>query len=371
MTSSLNQPIGENADAYTGLFVHDTPLIDVRAPVEFKRGAFPMAQNLPLLDDRQRETVGICYKQQGKQDAIKKGHELVQSEARDARVSAWVEFANRHPNGALYCFRGGLRSQIAQQWMHEAGTDFPVVQGGYKALRTFLLGALNTIAGHCTFTLVGGMTGSGKTALVGSLERAVDLEAAAYHRGSSFGRHAKSQHTQIDFENRLSIALLKLWHKDVRAIVIEDESRTIGRAGLPKSLFEKMRRSPIVVIEEPFEARLQRLVDEYVVGMQAEFCALDNRDDGFEALSAYLLDALERIRKRLGPARYPGIRASLQKALARQAKSGEVQGHHDWLAGVLNHYYDPMYEDQLRQREHLVCFRGDYVACQDYLLPTE
>ena len=82
-------------------------------------------------------------------------------------VSAWVEFANRHPNGALYCFRGGLRSQIAQQWMHEAGTDFPVVKGGYKALRTFLLGALETLTGQCTFTLVGGMTGSGKTALVG------------------------------------------------------------------------------------------------------------------------------------------------------------------------------------------------------------
>ena len=32
MTSSLTQPIGNNADAYTGLFVHDIPLIDVRAP---------------------------------------------------------------------------------------------------------------------------------------------------------------------------------------------------------------------------------------------------------------------------------------------------------------------------------------------------
>ena len=143
---------------------------------EFKRGAFPMAQNLPLLDDHQRETVGICYKHQGKQDAIRKGHELVHNDARDARVSAWIEFANRHPNGALYCFRGGLRSQIAQQWMHEAGTDFPVVEGGYKALRTFLLEALETLTWQCTFTLVGGMTGSGKTALVASLEHAVDLE---------------------------------------------------------------------------------------------------------------------------------------------------------------------------------------------------
>ena len=355
------------ADAYTGLFVHDIPLIDVRAPVEFNRGAFPMAENLPLLEDDEREAVGICYKQQGKQDAISKGHDLVHGEARTARVSAWVEFANRHPHGALYCFRGGLRSQIAQQWMHEAGADFPVVAGGYKALRTFLLGTLETVPAQCTLTLVGGKTGCGKTALVGRLERAIDLEAFAYHRGSSFGCHAKGQPSQIDFENRLAIALLKLRHQDIQDIVLEDESRTIGRTGLPKSLFEKMRRSPIVVIEEPFEARLQRLLDEYVLGMQAEFRAIEDGGDGFEALSAYLLDSLERIQKRLGPARYPGIRASLQRALAWQAKTGEVEKHFEWLTGVLNHYYDPMYEDQLRQRKDLICFRGDHAACEEYL----
>lgn len=368
MTATSIQPSHVESDAYTGLFVDDIPLIDVRAPVEFSRGAFPMAENLPLLEDDERETIGICYKQQGKQDAIKKGHDLVHGEARDARVSAWIEFARRHPHGALYCFRGGLRSQIAQQWMHEAGTDFPVVAGGYKALRTFLLDALETVLEQCTFTLVGGKTGCGKTALVGSLARAVDLEAFAYHRGSSFGRHAKGQPSQIDFENRLAIALLKLRHRNIRDIVLEDESRTIGRAGLPKSLFEKMRRSPIVVIEEPFEARLQRLLDEYVLGMQAEFRAIEDGGDGFEALSCYLLDSLERIQKRLDPARYPGIRASLQRALAWQAKSGEVEKHLEWLTGVLNHYYDPMYEDQLCQREDLICFRGNYTACGEYLL---
>ena len=357
-----------NAKFYTDLFVNDIPLIDVRAPVEFNRGAFPTAQNLPLLDDRQREAVGICYKYQGKQDAIKKGHELIQNDMREARVSAWLEFANCYPHGALYCFRGGLRSQIAQQWMHEAGTDFPAVSGGYKALRVFLLSALETAIGQCSFMLVGGKTGCGKTILVSGLEHTIDLEAVAYHRGSSFGRHAKSQRSQVNFENCLAIRLLKLLYKNVRAIVLEDESRTIGKVGLPISLFEKMRRSPIVVIEEPFDARLQRLIDEYVVGMQSEFCALEDGGDGFEALSSYLLESLERIRKRLGPARYPGVRNSLQQALSWHAKTGDIRKHCDWLASLLNNYYDPMYEDQLQKRKDLICFRGDFHACREYLV---
>ena len=33
------------------LFLDDTPLLDVRAPVEFAEGAFPHAENLPLVID--------------------------------------------------------------------------------------------------------------------------------------------------------------------------------------------------------------------------------------------------------------------------------------------------------------------------------
>ncbi len=357
----------QNIHSYTGIFVENIPLIDVRAPVEFERGAFPAAKNLPIMDNQQRETIGICYKQQGRQDAIRKGHELVQKEIREARISAWVEFANRNPNGSLYCFRGGLRSQIAQQWMHEAGTDFPVISGGYKALRAFLLAELDAIKQY-RLTLVGGKTGSGKTILVNSLKQGIDLEAAAYHRGSSFGRHAKNQNSQINFENILAIDFLKLRYKQVQSIVLEDEARTIGKVGIPKLLFEKMRQSAIVVIEEPYEARLERLIKEYVVDMHSEFRNLNAGSDGFDAFSAYLLDSLDRIRKRLGPARYQGIRNTMQQALDLHAKTGDMRKHYDWLASVLNNYYDPMYEDQLRQRNDFICFRGNYNACHEYLM---
>ena len=357
----------ENTDLYQRIFVKDTPLIDVRAPAEYERGAFPNAENLPIMDDRQREEVGICYKKHGKQDAIRKGHELLHGDIRENRIAAWIEFASRNPDGALYCFRGGLRSQIARQWMHEAGMDFPLVSGGYKALRGFLLDELEHSVDQCRLTLVGGKTGSGKTILVNRLENGIDLEAAAYHRGSSFGRHARPQNTQINFENIVSIDFLKLQPRHRRSIVLEDEARTIGKAAIPKSLFEKMRQSGIVVIEEPYEARLERLVKEYVEDMYREFSGMHPERGGFDEFSAYLLDSLERIRKRLGPARYPGIRHAMQQALDLHAKSGSVRKHYDWLRSVLDNYYDPMYEDQLRQRKEFIRFRGNFEACRAYL----
>ena len=47
---------------YRRLFLEDTPLLDVRAPVEFERGAFPLAENRPLIDDEERHRIGIRYK---------------------------------------------------------------------------------------------------------------------------------------------------------------------------------------------------------------------------------------------------------------------------------------------------------------------
>ncbi len=43
---------------FAELFQQDTPLLDVRAPIEFSAGAFPGAVNVPLLDDHQRH---ICW----------------------------------------------------------------------------------------------------------------------------------------------------------------------------------------------------------------------------------------------------------------------------------------------------------------------
>ncbi|HCN72187.1 MAG TPA: tRNA 2-selenouridine(34) synthase MnmH, partial [Pusillimonas sp.] len=58
------------------LFLDSVPLMDVRAPIEFKKGAFPGAVNLPLMNDIERQKVGTCYKQHGQEAAIELGHKL-------------------------------------------------------------------------------------------------------------------------------------------------------------------------------------------------------------------------------------------------------------------------------------------------------
>lgn len=72
---------------YRAILASDTPLIDVRAPIEFARGAMPAALNLPLMNDDERAAVGTCYKR-GPDAALALGHSLVNGETREARISA-------------------------------------------------------------------------------------------------------------------------------------------------------------------------------------------------------------------------------------------------------------------------------------------
>ena len=76
------------SSAFEQVFLEDRPLIDTRAPIEFQRGSFPSAINIPLMTDAEREQVGICYKEQGEQAAVALGHELVSGDVKEERIAA-------------------------------------------------------------------------------------------------------------------------------------------------------------------------------------------------------------------------------------------------------------------------------------------
>lgn len=352
---------------YKELFLNDTPFIDTRAPIEFAKGAVPNAINMPLMTDAERKKVGTCYKQQGQQTAINLGHKLVSGAVKLERVQAWVEFAQQNPQGLIYCFRGGLRSKISQQWLAEAGVAYPRVAGGYKAMRTFLIETIEQAASECQFTVLSGLTGTGKTDVLVPMQQSIDLEGLANHRGSSFGKHVSAQPSQIDFENHLAVNLLKKRHVGIQHFVVENESRTIGGCAVPLSLYKCMQLAPIVVLETSLEDRVERVLRDYVIRLRVEFVQALGEEQGSAAYSEHLQKSLKNISKRLGGVSYQRLEKVMQIALEQQLKHEQVDMHRLWILELLEEYYDPMYHYQQQKNKERVCFAGGVKEVQAYL----
>ncbi len=344
---------------FARLFLQDIPMMDVRAPVEFRQGAFPSAENVPLLDDLQRELIGIEYKQHGQAAAIALGLQLATPGLRGERIAAWQDFARRHPDGVLYCFRGGLRSRTTQQWLHDSGVTVPLVTGGYKALRRFLLETLEQRCALQSLILISGRTGTGKTDLLYQLPHALDLEGLAHHRGSTFGYTVLPQPSQIDFENACAIGLLKhAANQPDQPLFLEDESRLIGRIALPPVLQAAMKNAGLIVLEASLEERENRVVRDYIQRQREDY-QLAFGEQAEERFADFVLRNLDRIKSRLGGERHQQLRGEWQEALTQFEASGNVEGFRPGIRRLLVDYYDPMYDYQLSQRTGRILMRGD------------
>lgn len=352
---------------YAELFVRDIPLLDVRAPMEFAKGAFPMAVNQPLMGDQERHKVGLCYAQQGQEAALSLGNHLVSGEVRSLRMASWAAFFSEHPQGHLYCFRGGLRSQVVQQWLAAEGVRIPRVSGGFKAMRSFLMGCTEQTIAECEFLMLGGLTGTGKTEVLAGISGAVDLEYHANHRGSGFGKRVMPQPSQVDFEHRLSIDFLKQRHEGRTRFLLEDEGAMIGSCSLPLSLRNLMKKVPLVWIEDSLENRVERILVQYVQDQSSEFIMVFGEEAGFLAYSGRLKNSLWNIRSRVGDERYRRLAAIMDQALDHQQKTGSADLHRIWIEGLLIDYYDPMYAYQKAEKRERIQFFGQRQAVLEYL----
>jgi len=355
-------------DDYRSILLNDIPLLDVRAPVEFNQGAFPFAENFPLINNQEREEIGIRYKNQGQQEAIKLGHQLVQGDIKSQRVSHWQNFFEQYPQGVLYCFRGGMRSKISQQWVYEqTGAIYPRIKGGYKAMRRFLIDELETSTQRITPVMLGGRTGIGKTILLNKLTQQVDLEGIYHHRGSVFGKHATPQPSQIDIENKLSIELLKLVTKEHSQIVFEDEGTNIGSRLIPDVLFKKMKQSPLILLDASVNERVNITYQEYIIESLAEHQKHHGGELGFKSWSEQLQTSIDKIQRRLGGVRHKELKALLTDAIQQQISTGNAEHHKDWIKVLLVDYYDPMYDFQTEKKQDRVVFKGHKNDVLSYL----
>lgn len=354
---------------FSKIVLEDIPLIDVRAPIEFHKGAFIGSVNLPIMNDEERHLVGTCYKEQGNEEATKLGHKLVSGDVRASRIAAWTSHIAKYPNAMIYCFRGGSRSGISQKWITEAtGKEITKLEGGYKAFRNYLLDEIAPEAITSTPIILGGYTGSGKTILLKQLENAIDLEGIAHHRGSSFGGHVMPQPAQIDFENNLAYALIKHKAKGYSHMILEDEGRNVGINFIPKPLAAHFSTGSLVVLEASLKERVQITLDEYVIQSQAEYIQHAGSEVlGLQEWFNYISHSMNKVKKRLGGDRFKRVIDMFEQAYQSQLATASYTPHEAWIELFLSDYYDPMYEYQLANTTKKIVFRGNAPAVLAYL----
>jgi len=362
----------DDSSNYIDILASNTPLLDVRAPIEYDKGSFPNTHNIPLLNDKHRELIGTCYKEQGQDAAIVLGNDLVQGKLKEDLVQSWKKHVELYPNGYLYCARGGLRSHIVQEWLQEAGVNYPLIIGGYKAMRHSLLLDLEISLESLPIVLIGGRTCSGKTVALKQMSRYVDLEGLANHRGSTFGAIAQEedQPAQQDFENYIIIEYLKHRHSSsTLPVFMEDEGNRIGKRTLPISMHSRMANDyPLIILETPLQDRIDLCISEYVQDPFKHFLLLndDNEEEAHDRIRDTFLDAVGRmnngLQKRLRGTHNEGLDVigEFEKAfdLFRSTNASDVSGFNDPIQILLDDYYDPMYDYQMSKREGEVLFCG-------------
>lgn len=342
-------------------------MIDVRSPGEHWAGSAPGSICLPILDDNQRAEVGLCYKVKGRESAIKFGHQLVSGEDKSKKIKAWLEAIKNSNPAAVYCARGGLRSKISQQWMAESGIELPRVSGGYKAFRRYLLAALEERTKKFNFVAVAGRTGVGKSEFLRKLSglNILDLELLANHRGSAFGGEITPQPRQVNFENELASQLIRSAPQQI--VLVEDESALIGTCVVPPILFEKIKDSPVVILEASVEERVARTIRDYIVARLEQYRANTDPETAFLNLKEYLIESLKKIQRRLGATRAAEVLIEIEQALAHQEKTGSPEQHEGWVRRLLVEYYDPQYEYGRSRRRGQVIATGDMEALEGFL----
>lgn len=290
----------------------DELIIDVRSEGEYLHGHIPGAINLPLLNNEERHIVGICYKKEGREKAVQKGFELVGHKFSGFLSKALAASPSRKIK--VYCWRGGMRSNIMAWVLSLAGFRVSLLKGGYKEFRHWVL---EECSKDWNLIVVGGKTGSGKTELLQEIrktgEQVIDLEFLANHKGSAFGGLGQSEQPGYEhFENLLAMEF-RSFNSDT-PVWLENESRLIGSVKIPDILFDNIRKAPVVEVSIPEEVRVDRLLKEY-----------GHFDPNI------LAENTKKLERRLGNLR---MNEAVEKIL-----SGEMRG---WIKDVLT-YYDKTY----------------------------
>jgi len=293
--------------------------VDVRSPSEYEQACIPGAFNIPLLSDEERAEIGKVYHQHSPEKAKMLGLEMV-----SPRLGQLVEKYQERSAGrpvVIYCWRGGLRSHSVAAVLELVGIPVFCLAGGYKAYRKLVTEYLYQLPLKPTVVVLHGLTGVGKTEVLGALDgigvATVDLEGAACHRGSVFGDIGMgAQPSQKAFESSLFHRLKAMDTEPF--LVTECESRKIGRLFVPPSLFEAMNQGGHILLFTDIRHRVDRLLEIY--------------HSGGTRNQAEIIDSIKQLTPRLG------------HKTANSLVDGVVAGNLELVVEtLLTQYYDPLY----------------------------
>lgn len=328
------------------LLKDEVPVLDVRSPGEYAHGHIPGVISFPLFSDEERAVVGTAYKQQGRDIAFELGLRFVGPKMEDFVKSA--RKIARDGRLGVHCWRGGQRSGAMAWLLRQAGLDVQTLDGGYKAYRQCVLEGFGEA--DLQIVIVGGSTGSGKTKILHALKNAgeqiIDLEGIAHHKGSAFGFIGElPQPTVEQFENNLYEAIRNT--SPARKVWLENESRSIGRVYIPDAFWAKMKKAPLMNVRIPLEARVNNLLEDYVLTDKAD-----------------LEIAFRRIEKKLG-----GLKL-------KQAIEFLEQDEYEPAARIALEYYDKTYQYGLETNPSpdirmLEFDHGDPVKIAEALISTK
>ncbi|WP_366921746.1 tRNA 2-selenouridine(34) synthase MnmH [Metallumcola ferriviriculae] len=292
--------------------------VDLRSPSEYAEDHLPGAVNLPLFNDEERAKVGTVYKQEGSLQAKRLGLEFVSLKL--PRLIKEISDQTKGGPVVIYCWRGGLRSKSVSNVLEIMGVPTRRLQGGYKAFRRHVNNYFQETIPY-KMVVIHGFTGTGKTDIIKILQSmdypAIDLEGLANNRGSVFGEVGLGeQPAQKHFETRIFSQLTEI--PVGSTIVVEGESKRIGKNFIPESFFNAMKKGKKIMVQDDINNRVKRIISEYSKDTQ------ENRDA--------LIHSLSFLTKRIG------------KSKVEQLTEMVIAGNYAPVVEyLLNNYYDPLY----------------------------
>lgn len=295
-------------------------LVDVRSPKEFKEATIPGAINIPIFNDEERAEVGTLYKQESPEAAKQRGLEIFSD-----KLPEFINtFQKLDQPIAVFCWRGGMRSKTAITVLDLMNVKARRLKGGIRSYRQHVVKEMNEYNLKSDLLVLNGYTGTGKTWLLHKLKEdgypIMDLEQMAGHRGSIFGQIGLEPNNQKKFDSLLLEQLNQF--KNKRHIIIEGESKRIGRVMLPEFFYKKKESGRQFFLHLPISVRVENILMDYKPD-----------EDPQQFIEAY-----QFIKRNI----HTPIANEIQKLL-------ENSQFPDAVALLLEHYYDSRYEHAITQ----------------------